>query len=78
MLSRTQIIQSLTDLNNFRFVAYLDKVSECSHLVRLVILEFQNKGLQPSTCVHDFIVTECNGYLSAVSVKMNIRIDKLS
>lgn len=78
MLSRTQIIQTLTDLKNFRFVAYLDKVADGKHLVRLVILEFQGKGLHSSSCVHDFIVTECNGFLSAVSVKMNIVIDRLS
>jgi hypothetical protein len=78
MLSRQQIIQSLTDLTNFRFVAYLDKVADGKHLVRLVILEFEDKRLNPSTYVQDFIVSECNGYLSAVSVKMNIHIDRLS
>lgn len=78
MLSRTEIIQTLTDLKKFRFVAYLDKVADDKHLVRFVILEFQGKNFHSSTCVQDFIVTECNGYLSAVSVKMNIVIDRLS
>lgn len=78
MRSRTQIIQRLSALTKFRFVSYLDTLSNDTHLVLLHVNDFEGAVSHSALCQVTFVVTECVGYLSAVSIDGSLHIEKLS
>lgn len=78
MLSHSQIIERLTQLRNYQFVAYLNRLTDSSHLVRLNVVDFFAAGLSQEISQIDFVVYEMPGYLRAVSVNGSIHIDKLT
>jgi len=78
MISRTQLLERLSTLQNFKFVAYIDKVSDDTHIVRLRVPQFEKAGLSIDTVVMDYIVTEEGGYLSATTIKGELKIRRLS
>lgn len=41
-------------------------------------MDFEKQGFHASICVQDFVVTECEGYLSAVSVNGQLVVERLS
>lgn len=78
MISRQQIIERLSTLSNFKYVAYIDRVSDNTHIVRLKVYQFEKAGLPNDTVVMDYIVREEAGYLSAVTLKGELRFKRLS
>ena len=78
MISRTQVIEQLKNLSNFQFVAYIDQLSNDTHIVRLRVPQFEKAGLSNSTVVMDYIVNEEAGYLSAVTLNGALRFKRLS
>lgn len=76
--SRSQIIQRLTALTNYRFVAYLQQLECSKHLVKLVVCDFEKSGIPERYSYVDFIVTEQVGYLSAVDASYCLHIEKLT
>lgn len=76
--SHTQIIERLTELRNYQYVAYLQRLAHSSHLVRLNIVDFFAAGLSQEVSQVDFVVYEMEGYLRAVSVDGSILVDKLT
>lgn len=41
-------------------------------------MDFEKQGFHASICTQDFVVTECEGYLSAVSLNGQIHIEKMT
>lgn len=78
MLSRQQITLSIHELKNFRFTSYIKSLGNGSHVIRLHVPEFAIRGLSPSISTMDYVVTEHEGYLSAVSVDGSLHFSKLS
>ena len=78
MLSRKQIILSIHELQNFRFVAYISAIDSNTHLIRLQVPEWSKKGISSQITVQDWIVKEEAGYLSATTKDGSIHISKLT
>ena len=78
MISRTQLLERLSTLKNFKFVAYIDKLTDDSHIVRLKVPLFEKTGLSADTVVMDYIVTEEAGYLSATTIDGVLKFKRLS
>jgi len=78
MLSRLQIMQQLTELQDYKFVAYFGKLEEGKHMVKLCVKQFLKNSSTQHLSVVNFIVTERSGYLSAVSVSGSIVVERLT
>lgn len=78
MLSRSNVLTRARELKNYRFAGYIRQVNSDQHIIRFVIMDFEKQGFHASICVQDFVVTECEGYLSAVSVNGQLVVERLS
>lgn len=77
MISRQQILQRCYELKKWSFVAYIGKLSDDCHVVRLKCLEFEKAGLNVSIVVQDWKVYEQAGKLSALSMDDTIAVKEL-
>lgn len=78
MFSRSNILTRARELKNYRFSGYIRQVNSDQHIIRFSIVDFEKAGYHSTLCIQDFLVTECEGYLSAVSVNGQIHIDKMT
>lgn len=78
MLSRSNVLTRARELKNYRFSGYIRQVNSDQHIIRFTIVDFEKQGFHSGVCIQDFLVTECEGYLSAVSVNGQIYIDKMT
>jgi hypothetical protein len=68
MQSRTQLLRTLQNLKSFLFIGYIDQQAVDVHTVRLQFRVDRGDGGYSSIEIADFRVTECQGYLRAVSL----------
>lgn len=78
MLSRSNILTRARELKNYRFSGYIRQLSNDTHIIRFAVLDFEKAGFHSSIVIQDFIVTEREGFLSAVSVNGQLVVDRLS
>jgi len=78
MLSRSNVLTRARELKNYRFSGYIRQVNSDQHIIRFVIMDFEKQGFHASICTQDFLVTECEGCLSAVSLNGQIHIEKMT
>lgn len=78
MQSRQNILIRVRELKNYRFSGYIRQLSNDSHVIRLCVLDFERAGYHSGVCIQDFVVTECEGFLSAVSVNGQLVVERLS
>lgn len=78
MISRSNVLTRARELKNYRFSGYIRQLSSDTHIIRFAILDFEKAGYHSSIAIQDFVVTECEGYLSAVSVNGQLVIERLS
>lgn len=78
MISRTQIIERLSNLKQYRFVAYLEKLSDTQHKIRLQVKPWLHSSTLAGLSVQDFVVTEVDGKLMAKGINMPLLIDDLN
>lgn len=75
--SRQNILQRAKELKKFRFSGYICQLEKDLHLIRFVIVDFENSGFHPRVCIQDLVVKEEEGYLSARSKDGSLSFDRL-
>lgn len=78
MLSRSNVLTRARELKNYRFAGYIRQVNSDQHIIRFVIMDFEKQGFHASICTQDFLVTECEGYLAAVSLNGQLHIERMT
>lgn len=78
MLSRSNVLTRARELKNYRFAGYIRQVNSDQHIIRFVIMDFEKQGFHASICTQDFLVTEYEGYLAAVSLNGQIHIERMT
>lgn len=78
MISQSQVIKRLKELNNYRFVAYHNELDNGQHLVKLRVMAFLEVPALANQADVFFIVREVPQGLSAVSLNGTFHVEKLS
>ncbi len=78
MISKTQIHFLLHELEYYKLVAYKSNLGNGKHLVTLHNVGFAAANLSSDVVNLDYVVTEEQGYLSAVSKCGRLSIARLS
>jgi hypothetical protein len=67
VVSRTQIVSRLRNLHSFEFIGYISQEASDVHVIRLGFIHVHSNSNFRERIISDFYVTECTGFMRAVS-----------